>query len=260
MAPKAKYMSDEDLNNVTDRIINAYDKKRQDAQQGKGAAKVPRVLVGIAGRPGGGKTTIAVVIAAAVKARLSGYDNPAEPGTKGVEVCVMPMDGYHLYRKELHAMPNPKEAVARRGAEWTFNPKKLNADLTKIRTPNAEGSYDDVFVPAYIHGVGDPKENAIRIPRSAGVIIVEGNYLLYRGKPEWAAVNSNFDVTVFLKCSRETCIERICRRHMKAWKVSREQAMVRAKGNDAINGDLVDTTMGNADVVVTSVEVPESKL
>lgn len=40
----------------------------------------------------------------------------------GEEVCaILPMDGFHFYKRELDAMPDPKEAYARRGAHWTFN-------------------------------------------------------------------------------------------------------------------------------------------
>lgn len=278
-AARVKLVSDEDLAQAVNRIVSAYERQRQSLLHPNPMMRepqVPRVVVAVAGRPGGGKSTIANVLAAAVREALSGYADPMAPfrtldindaardseegsgrggnPAGGVEVCVMPMDGYHYYREELHAMPNAKEAVRRRGAEWTFNARKLHRDLTALRTPNERGLYDDVLVPSFDHGVGDPVERDVRIPGSAGVIIVEGNYVLYRGTPEWAAVNDAFDVKLFLHCDRDVCTERLCQRHMKAWGISRKEAMVRASGSDTVNGDLVDKTAVNADVVMRSID------
>ncbi|XP_019089401.1 PREDICTED: ATP-dependent kinase YFH7-like [Camelina sativa] len=43
------------------------------------------------------------------------------------------MDGFHLYRSQLDAMEDPKEAHARRGAPWTFDPALLLNCLKKLR-------------------------------------------------------------------------------------------------------------------------------
>ncbi|GET87126.1 hypothetical protein, conserved [Leishmania tarentolae] len=281
-----KLVSTEDLASAVQHIISAYERQQQNLRHTNPMvreARVPRVLVAVAGRPGSGKSTFVALLADAVREVLSDQPDPMAPFQKvdindaemngnasndrasarngyGVEVCVMPMDGYHLYRKELLAMPNAQEAVKRRGAEWTFNPRKLRDDLVRIRTPNERGLFDDVFVPSFDHSVGDPQERDILIPGSAGVIIVEGNYVLYRGTSEWAAVNDTFDVKLFLACKRDVCTERLCQRHMKAWGISRKEAMMRASGSDTMNGDLVDTTVSHADVVLHSMNAPESKL
>jgi pantothenate kinase len=170
------------------------------------------------------------------------------------------MDGYHLTREELKELPNPEEAVRRRGAEWTFNPVGLKRDLRAIKRFNDRGIFDDVLVPSFDHGVGDPVPRDISINGTAGIIIVEGNYLLYRGTPAWAKVCDCFDVKLYLSCDRDVCIKRLARRHMKAWNIPLEKAMERAQGSDTVNGDLCDTTQSNADLVLHSIEVPQSKL
>lgn len=234
----------------------------------------PRILVGMAGRPGSGKTTALEVIAKELERRLTvlyvkrqRHEHQQRVSTQAhlppfPPRCVcMPMDGYHLYRRELNAMKDPKRAFERRGAEWTFNPEKLARDLQALRKvdPSTAGTssprYCDVKVPSFNHGVGDPVEDDIIVPSAASIIMVEGNYLLFTDKPAWAAVVRQWDVKLFLYCPRDICTERLCRRHMKAWNISRDKAMVRAQGSDTKNGDLVDTTQKNADFVVHSVEL-----
>ena len=291
---KPQFVRDEELQKAVAKIVQVYELQAESVKNYNPAspeARVPRVLVAIAGRPGSGKSTVATVLADAVRASLKQHPDPLAPYrsvdildaerretedhprdtyyniaeqrqgvARGVEVCVMPMDGYHLYRKELAELPNPLEAVRRRGAEWTFNPVKLCHDLKAIKHFNDRGIFDDVLVPSFDHGVGDPVQRDIRIPGTAGVIIVEGNYLLYRGTRAWANVNDCFDVKIYLACDRNVCIQRLARRHMKAWNIPMEQAMERAQGSDTVNGDLTDTTLPNADVVLHSVEVDSSKL
>ncbi|KAG5509431.1 hypothetical protein JKF63_06741 [Porcisia hertigi] len=285
-AQHKKLVSREELACVVQRILDIYERQKQDLRHPNPMvceARVPRVLVALAGRPGSGKSTVVAVLADAVREALIDQPDPMAPFQRvdindaernsdtthdglgarregGVEVCVMPMDGYHYYLSELLAMPNAQEAVRRRGAEWTFNPEKLRNDIIAIRTPNERSLYDDVFVPSFDHSVGDPRERDIRIAGSAGVIIVEGNYLLYRGTPEWAAVSDMFDLKLFLACDRDVCTERLCRRHMKAWGISHHEAMQRASGSDTINGDLIDETASNAEFVLHSINNPESKL
>ena len=69
-----------------------------------------RYVVGLAGCPGSGKTTTA----AAVVARCNALAQKA--GLAPDFAALLPMDGFHLYRRQLDAMPDPAEAHRRRGA------------------------------------------------------------------------------------------------------------------------------------------------
>lgn len=271
------------MDKVLAAIVQSFQKAFEKYEEELCAAKTsngslplpPRIFVGLAGRPGSGKSTALSVIAKEVetslKLRYCEDSSSAATSRKmrhlpfSPQCACVPMDGYHLYRKELQAMPCPRRALERRGAEWTFSPQKLFRDLIALREvdPATKGKtqpmYRTVKVPSFDHGAGDPKEEDIIIPPTAAVILVEGNYLLFTGKPEWKRVFEQWDVKIFLHCPRDVCTERICRRHMKSWNVSREQGMMRAKGSDTKNGDLVDTTQRNADVIIYSANI-SSKL
>lgn len=196
-----------------------------------------RMLVGIAGRPGSGKTCLANVIANSIRSRS--HD--------GVRVVVMPMDGYHLYRKELSQLPNSEYAFSRRGAHWTFNPSKLLHDLIRIRAGG------EISVPSFDHSLKDPKENDIVIQTDAQIILVEGNYTFLTTKDSaWKEISELLHLKVFLECNPAECTERLTLRHMDSWNISREEALSRAKGSDYKNGNLIDTTKDNADVVCHS--------
>lgn len=69
-----------------------------------------RYLVGLAGVPGSGKTTLARLVAERIDA------------LNGSPCCaVIGMDGWHYPQVTLDAMPHPAHAHARRGAAFTFD-------------------------------------------------------------------------------------------------------------------------------------------
>lgn len=120
-------------------------------------------MVGIAGTPGSGKTTLAGRLAGTL-ARKAG--RPL--------VAVVPMDGFHLTRAQLDGMPDPTLAHARRGAPWTFDAEAYVAALAELRT----GGLGSQACPSFDHGVGDPVPGDIPVLPSHRIVVTEGNYLL----------------------------------------------------------------------------------
>lgn len=122
-----------------------------------------KFLVGVAGAPGSGKSTLAREVCKRINRVI------------GSEMAVnVPMDGFHLYKRELDAMDDPIEAYRRRGAPWTFD---AHAFVEKIREiKNNPGVV--IRAPSFDHGVGDPKQGAIRVLPSHKIVISEGNYCL----------------------------------------------------------------------------------
>jgi pantothenate kinase len=199
------------------------------------APGAPRWMIGLVGMPGSGKSTLAARLEDELNAR-------AGQGT----LVALGMDGFHLPKAALRAMPNPDEAFARRGAPWTFDAAGLLARLAQLR---AEAGREAVPWPGFEHEVGDPVEAARTIPPDARIVLVEGLYLLH-DDAGWAPVARQFDERWFLDTPRELALERLALRHMRAWGFTRAQAEQRIATNDGLNGDLVLRGRERADWLV----------
>ncbi|XP_061369081.1 putative uridine kinase C227.14 isoform X2 [Gastrolobium bilobum] len=167
-----------------------------------------KLLVGMTGPPGAGKSTLANEVARRVNKlwpeKSSSLDFQVQPPDVAI---VIPMDGFHLYRSELDAMENPEEAHARRGAPWTFNPLRL---LTCLKNLRLHGS---VYAPSFDHGVGDPVEDDIFVNVQHKVVIVEGNYLLLEDGV-WKEISSLFDEKWFIDIDIDKAMQRVLKRHI----------------------------------------------
>jgi pantothenate kinase len=191
-----------------------------------------RIMVGIAGTPGAGKSTLAAQLATALNGRHGA-------GT----ALALGMDGFHLSKAQLRLLPNPDEALARRGAPWTFDAAGFVQALTTVR--QAAG-IAVVTWPGFEHAIGDPVADAMGIPATTPVIIVEGLYLLYENAG-WSAVKGLLDECWYLNTPMAIAMERLALRHMQAWGFSRAQADARIAQNDGLNAQLVQSCADRAD-------------
>jgi len=154
----------------------------------------------------------------------------------------LPMDGYHLTRAQLSAMPDPHTAHARRGAAFTFDAAaflELVQDLRKPLCPETE----TIYAPSFDHAVKDPVADDIPIPASSRIIVMEGNYLsLGTGAPEWKSAAGLMDELWFVHVDEDVARERLARRHVVSGIAPDEDAgRRRADENDLVNGqEIVD--------------------
>ncbi|MEL6920984.1 MAG: nucleoside triphosphate hydrolase [Pseudomonadota bacterium] len=185
----------------------------------------PRTLIGIAGPPGAGKSTLAE----AVVAKLNNKD--AETA------CLVPMDGFHLD----NAILRQRGLLAQKGSPQTFDAYgfvDLVRRVTKLDAP--------VYYPVFdrdrdiaIAGVGFVKIDT-------GIVVVEGNYLLLENEP-WSQLASCFDMTVMLNPGLDTLRKRLIQR----WRdqgIDDEKATERALSNDIPNAQFVIAHSAAADV------------
>ncbi|KAJ4455965.1 putative ATP-dependent kinase YFH7 [Paratrimastix pyriformis] len=196
-----------------------------------------KLWVGIVGFPGSGKSTLSHLLCRALRKKY-GFAAAA---------VVLPMDGFHLRRAELSAMPNPEEAFKRRGAPWTFAPALMLDCLQKIQQ-NGQGT-----APAFDHGIGDPQPDAIHIGLTARIVIVEGLYL-YMDEAPWCQIRSLLRVRLFIRCDQTVAMERVYRRHMSASKRTPTEARFRIDTNDGPNCAYIAPTIAYATQVIDSQE------
>jgi pantothenate kinase len=192
-----------------------------------------RIIIGIVGLPGSGKSTIAAKCVDAVNAR-----------TNSETAVALSMDGFHLTKAALVQLADPAAALVRRGSPWTFDPAGLADKLQQLRNNPAEST----TWPDFQHGVGDPVAEAISIILGAKLIIVEGLYLLHR-EHGWN-LSGLLDECWYLDTPMDVAMERLVNRHMASWGFSREQALERLAMNDRLNADIVLQSRERADYFV----------
>jgi pantothenate kinase len=217
------------------------------------SSKDTRYIIGVAGIPGGGKSTLAKEVCHLINSK------------SGSEIAVnVPMDGFHYYKRELDQMPDPAEAYARRGAHWTFD---ATAFLNCLRRVKFEAK-KTLSAPSFDHGVGDPKPDAITILPQHKVVISEGNYLLLDAPP-WNQLWRNeekgrrgeptiFDETWYVDCDLNVAMQRVFERQTGNG-VTAEVSRGRIAGNDRPNGELIEETKSRAVVVVPTLPFQKFK-
>jgi pantothenate kinase len=192
-----------------------------------------RFLLGIAGSPGSGKTTLAAALVADMNARC--------PGT----AASLPMDGFHL----ANAMLDRLGRRDRKGAIDTFDGWGFLALLHRVRAETAR----TVFAPSFRREVDEGVAGEIAVEPQARVVVVEGNYLLVDDGP-WARVRDALDEAWFCETPAATREARLVERHTRHGRTV-EAATAWAREVDGVNAALIEATRGRADLVVSG-EVP----
>ncbi len=198
-----------------------------------------RVVLGICGPPGSGKTTLVLALAAALSA----------DGRLGAEaVAHVPMDGFHLADAELRRLG----LLERKGAAATFDPAGYAALLRRLRG----GEDGIVYAPAFERDLEQPLAGAIPVLPSARLILTEGNYLL-RDEGPWRAVRTQLDETWFCSVDQQARRARLVERHERFGK-SPAQARAWVREVDEANAREIDATAGTADLVVPEHAIDEA--
>jgi pantothenate kinase len=196
------------------------------------APRAGRVLVGIAGAPGAGKSTLAE----ALVDRL------------GPQAALVPMDGFHLDNAILDA----RGRRFAKGSPDTFDVAGFEAILQRLKAGG------EVIVPVFDRYIDVSRGSARVVPPGARIIVAEGNYLLLRDAP-WDRLHALWDLTAFL----DVPMAELERRLIDRWHhhgLSDEDARRRAFDNDIPNARRVIDGSVAADVVLRQSDLTLSAL
>ncbi|KAK9447447.1 P-loop containing nucleoside triphosphate hydrolase protein [Limtongia smithiae] len=214
-----------------------------------------RIIVAISGIPGSGKTTLGTAVVSKINELwMTACAADAEKATHKTQICAfVPMDGFHLTRAQLAAMPNAEEAIARRGAPFTFDPESLLSLVQKLRVP-VSADAKSIYAPSFDHAVKDPIENDIKVLPTDRIIIIEGLYLMLEDSP-WNQIADLMDELWFVNVERAVARDRIIRRHLEAGIARNEaEAIKRADESDLVNGDYIVSHSLTPDKMIISIQ------
>lgn len=184
-----------------------------------------RTIIGIIGKPGGGKSTLS-------KFLLKGFDPSL--------VSVVPMDGFHLSNKVLKSLGRSE----RKGAPDTFDVKGFTNLLERIAHDHSNAIYYPIFDRSIEESIA---AQGVVLP-STRVIIVEGNYLMH-DQGGWEEVSPLLGQCWYAFLDEDVRISRLISRHI-AFGKDPESAKEWAKGTDQRNAELIEAGVVRCDFLV----------
>ena len=149
-----------------------------------------RLVVGLVGAPGSGKSTIAAQLETELKAA-------------GIFAGLVAMDGFHLSNAVLEELGRGN----RKGAPDTFDVEGYLTTLDRVRADGAPR----VLVPVYRRDLHESVA-AGSIVSGTGVVVTEGNYLALETRG-WGAALELIDLLIHIDVPDEVLVLRLINRH-----------------------------------------------
>lgn len=187
--------------------------------------KNERILVGISGAPGAGKSTLSQ----ALSTKLNKLERVA---------AVIPMDGYHLDDSLLEDLG----LLKRKGAPETFDFAGFKHLLLRIKNE------DEVVYPVFDREREISIAGARILKKNIRIVIVEGNYLLFDEEP-WSCLSKLWDYSVFLDVELTVLEQRLIDRWLDHG-FSRAEAQQKALENDIQNAKRVIASRIQANKII----------
>ena len=180
-----------------------------------------RILIGIAGSPGCGKSYFSQLLTALINRN---HQNE-------MAVCIG-MDGWHYSQAQLEQMTFCRDGKmmllkAIKGAPESFDIEAFLHFLDRVCTT------EELSFPIYDRTIHDPVENFGHIQSQHQIIIVEGNYLLLN-EYLWNKVQPLLDLTCFIWAGEKLRWHTLLKRHLKGGK-STSQALRHTRFVDMAN-------------------------
>ena len=207
------------------------------------AARPGIAILGVAGQPGAGKSTLAERIVAEVS-----------------DAVLVGMDGFHLAHDTLIQLGR----VERKGAPDTFDAYGYVALLRRIRGLDSldypgrnrlgrldhPGPGEVVWAPEFDRDLEDAIAGAVAVTADVPLVVTEGNYLLL-DEPPWGEVLGMLDACWYVDIDEDVRRARLQARHESHGRTP-EEARERTWGSDERNAVLVSASRSRASAIITS--------
>jgi pantothenate kinase len=180
-----------------------------------------RVILGIVGPPGAGKSTIAAAL------------NAAFPDVSQI----VPMDGYHYANVTLQRLGR----ASRKGAPDTFDAHGYIALLRRLRNPTPG---ETVYAPEFRREIEEPIAGALAVEPDTRLLIAEGNYLLLDDAP-WNEVRALLDDSWYVDVDDTLRVERLVARHERFGR-TRDEALAWVAQTDEPNARRIEASRHHA--------------
>ncbi|GAA0695882.1 nucleoside/nucleotide kinase family protein [Kitasatospora atroaurantiaca] len=194
-----------------------------------------RIILGLAGPPGAGKSTLARYLVTEID-RLEGQGTAA----------YLPLDGFHLSNTQLERLG----LRARKGSPESFDAWGYVALLRRV----AAERFRDVYVPDFDRELDEPVAARHVVRPHTRLVVTEGNYLANAHAP-WPEARQLLRELWYVDADDAVREERLLQRHVNG---GRDAAAARhwIESNDHPNGEYVKEGLAACTGVVRGGDLP----
>ena len=195
---------------------------------------LPRAVLGLAGPPGAGKSTLARGLVAHL----------------GERAAYLPLDGFHLSNRQLERLG----LTSRKGSEPSFDVWGYVALLRRV----LEDTGADIYVPDYDRTIDEPIAARHLVPPAARLIVTEGNYLAC-DLPGWREAYALMRECWYVEAPGGVRQTRLVERQLAGGR-NEEQARNWVAMNDDPNGELVEKSRDRCHRVLSTIGMDVSAI
>lgn len=181
-------------------------------------------LIGIAGAPASGKSTLAERLV-------------ADFNERGIDACYCPMDGFHMKNTLLDALG----LRSVKGRIDTFDAQEFARSVQLLKEGTA------LWWPLYSRQRHEPVPEGTRISGTEKVYVIEGNYVLDRDEP-WRTSALNYNLRIFVDASDAILRQRLLDRHKLSGRTMQE-ASNKIDQNDMLNAQKIRQWPQDVDIL-----------